>query len=78
MVSCLYCRRKVWYRRDLSNPFARNKERTHAYECTNCKIIIIIKNESSRKSRGTREYWKDKTIVKGKVIRMIIKDSEKN
>ena len=76
MVSCLYCRRKLWYRRDLSNPFARNKERTYAYECTNCKIIIIIKNESGRKSRGTREYWKDKTIVRGKVIKAIIKDSE--
>ncbi len=76
MVSCLYCRRKVWYRRDLSNPFARNKERTYAYECTNCKILIIIKNESDRKSRGSREYWSDKTIVKGRIIRAMVKNSE--
>ncbi|MEM2856217.1 MAG: hypothetical protein QW416_03860 [Candidatus Nitrosocaldaceae archaeon] len=76
MVSCLYCRRRLWYRRDLSNPFATNKERTYAYECTKCKIIIIIKNESDRKSRGTKEYWSDKSIVKGRVIKGIVKNSE--
>ncbi|MEM0029771.1 MAG: hypothetical protein QXN32_02505 [Candidatus Nitrosocaldus sp.] len=74
-MSCFFCRKRVWYRRDLSNPFEVNKERTHAYECTNCKVIFLIKNESSKKSRGSREYWQDKTIVKGKVMKILVKDS---
>jgi hypothetical protein len=75
MVSCFFCRKRIWYRRDLSNPFARNKEKTHAYECTNCKVIFLVKNESGRKSRGTRDYWKDKSIVRGKVVKVLVKDA---
>jgi len=75
MVSCIFCRKRVWYRRDLSNPFARNSEKTHAYECPNCKILLIVKNESDRKSRGTRQYWEDKTIVKGKVMKILVKNA---
>ncbi|MDW8275537.1 MAG: hypothetical protein RMJ59_04045 [Candidatus Nitrosocaldus sp.] len=90
MASCFYCRKRVWYRRDLSNTFATNSERTYAYECTNCKIIFLIKNESSRKSRGTREYWQGKSlqgkslqgkslqgksVVKGKAVKVLVRDS---
>ncbi len=76
MVSCLFCRKRVWYRRDMSNPFARNSEKTYTYECTNCKVILIVKNESDRKTRGTKEYWRDKTIVKGKVMKILVKNAK--
>lgn len=75
MVSCMYCRKRIWYRRDMSNPFARNSEKTYAYECTNCKILLMVKNESDRKTRGTKEYWEDKTIVKGKVMKVLVKNA---
>ncbi len=59
----------------MSNPFASNREKTYVYECTNCKVVLIVKNESDRKSRGTREYWRDKTIVKGKVQKILVKNA---
>jgi transposase-like protein len=59
----------------MSNTFARNKERTYAYECTHCKVIFLVKNESSRKSRGTKDYWKDKSIVRGKVVKVLVNDA---
>lgn len=76
MVSCLFCRKKVWYRRGLSNPFSRNSEKTYVYECSNCKILLVVKNESDRKTRGTKRYWQDKTIVKGKVMKILIKNAK--
>jgi len=59
----------------MSNPFASNREKTYAYECTNCKIVLIVMNESDRKTRGTKEYWHDKTIVKGKVSKILVKNA---
>ncbi|HLE35261.1 MAG: putative SprT family Zn-dependent metalloprotease [Candidatus Nitrosomirales archaeon] len=59
----------------MSNPFASNREKTYAYECTNCKIVLIVMNESDRKTRGTKEYWQDKTIVKGKVSKILVKNA---
>ncbi len=59
----------------MSNPFASNREKTYAYECTNCKIVLIVINESDRKTRGTKEYWQDKTIVKGKVSKILVKNA---
>ena len=59
----------------MSNPFASNREKTYAYECTNCKIVLIVMNESDRKTRGTKEYWQDKTIIKGKVSKILVKNS---
>jgi len=59
----------------MSNPFASNREKTYAYECTNCKILLIVMNESDRKTRGTKEYWQDKTIVKGKVSKILVKNA---
>jgi len=60
----------------MSNPFAKNSEKTYVYECTNCKIVLIVKNESDRKTRGTREYWQDKTIIKGKVMKILVKNAK--
>ncbi|MEM3118364.1 MAG: hypothetical protein QXN83_05975 [Nitrososphaerales archaeon] len=59
----------------MSNPFARNSEKTYAYECPNCKILIMVKNESDRKTRGSKQYWEDKTIVKGKVMKVLVRNS---
>ncbi len=60
----------------MSNPFARNSEKTYVYECTNCQVVLIVKNESDRKTRGTKEYWQDKTIVKGKVMKILVRNAK--
>lgn len=78
MVSCVFCRRRIWYRRDLSNPFARNKEKTYAYECYKCQILLMLRNMSARKTRGSKAYWENKTIVKGKVIRILATNLKAN
>jgi predicted SprT family Zn-dependent metalloprotease len=60
----------------MSNPFSRNSEKTYAYECPNCKILFMVKNESDRKTRGTKQYWEDKTIVKGRVMKILVKNAK--
>ncbi len=60
----------------MSNSFSRNSEKTYAYECPNCKILIMVKNESDRKTRGTKQYWNDKTIVKGRVMKILVKNAK--
>jgi len=60
----------------MSNPFSRNSEKTYAYECPNCKILFMVKNESDRKTRGTKQYWEDRTIVKGRVMKILVKNAK--
>ena len=50
MVSCLFCRKKIFHERAFSNTFAKNT--FNVYRCTNCKLWFRIQKVKTVESEG--------------------------
>ncbi len=51
MVSCNFCRKKVWYEPSFSSTFARKTFST--YRCTKCKLWLVIQKHTNPITKET-------------------------